>query len=40
MDNADRNARQMLDELHIQYNRARQGAVTQEITEITAGSGE
>mgnify|MGYP002517610896 FL=1 len=40
MDNADRNARQMLDDLHIQYNRARQGAVTQEITEITAGSGE
>ncbi len=40
MDNADRNARQMLDELHIRYNRARQGAVTQEITEITAGNGE
>lgn len=40
MDNADRNARQMLDGLRIQYNRVRQGAVTQEITEITAGSGE
>lgn len=40
MDNAQRNADEMLNELHIKYNRARQGAVTQEITEITAGSGE
>ena len=38
MDSAGKNAQQMLDELHIKYNRARQGAITQEITEIVAGS--
>ncbi|MBR4762273.1 MAG: F0F1 ATP synthase subunit gamma, partial [Clostridia bacterium] len=27
-------------DLQIKYNRARQGAITQEITEIVAGSGE
>jgi len=40
MDNAQRSADDMLADLHIKYNRARQGAVTQEITEITAGSTE
>ncbi|MBR4100164.1 MAG: ATP synthase F1 subunit gamma [Clostridia bacterium] len=39
MDSAGKNAKQMIDELGLQYNRARQGAITQEITEIVAGSG-
>ena len=39
MDSAGKNAQQMLDELGLKYNRARQGAITQEITEIVAGSG-
>ncbi len=38
MDSAGKNAQQMLDDLCIKYNRARQGAITQEITEIVAGS--
>lgn len=40
MDSAGKNAQEMLDELGLQYNRARQGAITQEITEIVAGAGE
>ena len=39
MDSAGKNAQQMIDELQLAYNRARQGAITQEITEIVAGSG-
>ena len=39
MDNAGKNAGEMIDALKLQYNRARQGAITQEITEIVAGSG-
>lgn len=39
MDNAGKNAQEMLEHLQISYNRARQGAITQEITEIVAGSG-
>ena len=39
MDNAEKNARGMIEELELKYNRARQGAITQEITEIVAGSG-
>ena len=39
MDSAGKNAKQMIDDLGLQYNRARQGAITQEITEIVAGSG-
>ncbi len=39
MDSAGKNARAMIDDLQLQYNRARQGAITQEITEIVAGSG-
>ena len=39
MDSAGKNAQQMLDDLHLTYNRARQSAITQEITEIVAGSG-
>lgn len=39
MDSAGKNAKEMIDDLQLQYNRARQGAITQEITEIVAGSG-
>ena len=39
MDSAGKNAQEMIDELGLAYNRARQGAITQEITEIVAGSG-
>ncbi len=39
MDSAGKNAREMIDRLQLEYNRARQGAITQEITEIVAGSG-
>ncbi len=38
MDNAGKNAQEMLETLGLEYNRARQGAITQEITEIVAGS--
>ena len=39
MDSAGKNAQQMIDDLQLEYNRARQGAITQEITEIVAGAG-
>ncbi len=39
MDSAEKNATEMINELQLEYNRARQGAITQEITEIVAGSG-
>lgn len=39
MDSAGKNAGQMISDLQLEYNRARQGAITQEITEIVAGSG-
>lgn len=39
MDSAGKNAQAMIDDLQLQYNRARQNAITQEITEIVAGSG-
>ena len=39
MDSAEKNAQQMISDLQLEYNRARQGAITQEITEIVAGSG-
>ena len=38
MDAATDNAGQMIDDLQLQFNRARQAAITQEITEIVAGS--
>lgn len=38
MDSATDNASQMLDSLNLHYNRARQGAITQELTEIVSGS--
>lgn len=40
MDSAGKNAQEMIDALQLEYNRARQSAITQEITEIVAGSGE
>ncbi len=40
MDSAGKNATAMIDELTLKYNRARQGAITQEITEIVAGAGQ
>ena len=38
MDNATNNANELIEELGLQYNRARQGAITQELTEIVAGA--
>lgn len=38
MESATKNAEQMIDDLSLKYNRARQGAITQEITEIVAGA--
>ena len=37
MDAATKNAEEMISDLSLKYNRARQGAITQEITEIVAG---
>ena len=38
MDTATQNAQEMIDNLSLKYNQARQAAITQEITEIVAGS--
>ena len=38
MDSATKNAGEMISDLKLRYNRARQGAITQEITEIVAGA--
>ena len=38
MDAATKNAEEMISSLSLKYNRARQGAITQEITEIVAGA--
>ena len=38
MDSATSNAEELIDKLGLQYNRARQGAITQELTEIVAGA--
>ncbi len=38
MGNATRNANDMIHTLTLEYNRARQAAITQEITEIVAGA--
>ena len=40
MDAATKNAEEMISDLSLKYNRARQGAITQEITEIVAGAEE
>ena len=39
MDSAKKNAQQMIDNLQLEYNRARQSTITQEITEIVSGAG-
>lgn len=38
MDAANQNAEKLLQELSLQYNRVRQAAITQEITEVSAGA--
>ncbi len=38
MDAATKNAEEMIGDLSLKYNRARQGAITQEITEIVGGA--
>ncbi len=38
MDSATSNAEEMIDDLSLKYNRARQGSITQELTEIIAGA--
>ena len=38
MDSATKNAEEIIDDLALKYNRARQGAITQELTEIIAGA--
>jgi len=38
MDSATTNAEEMISDLELKYNRARQGAITQELTEIIAGA--
>ena len=38
MDNATNNAEEMISDLTLKYNRARQGSITQELTEIIAGA--
>ena len=39
MDSATKNATEMIEDLTLEYNRVRQGKITQEITEIVAGAG-
>ena len=38
MDNATTNAKEMIDDLSLMYNRVRQAHITQEITEIVSGA--
>lgn len=38
MKNATDNAKELIDSLSLSYNRARQAAITQEITEIVGGA--
>ena len=38
MDSATSNAEEMISDLELKYNRARQGSITQELTEIIAGA--
>ena len=38
MDSATKNANDMIRELQLEYNRTRQGSITQEITEIIGGA--
>jgi F-type H+-transporting ATPase subunit gamma len=38
MDSATKNASEMIENLSLRYNRARQSSITQELTEIVAGA--
>jgi F-type H+-transporting ATPase subunit gamma len=38
MENASNNAEELIDDLTLSYNQARQAAITQEITEIVGGA--
>ena len=38
MDSATSNAEELIEALSLKYNRARQGSITQELTEIIAGA--
>ena len=38
MDKANDNADELIEKLTIEYNKARQGAITQEITEVVSGA--
>ena len=38
MSSANKNAEELLGDLSIEYNRVRQAAITQEITEVAAGA--
>ena len=38
MENANKNGQEMLDKISLQFNRARQSGITQEITEIVSGA--
>lgn len=38
MDSASKNAEQMINDMNLEYNRIRQGEITQEITEIISGN--
>lgn len=38
MDNADKNAKDLVEKLRLEYNKERQSSITQEITEVVSGS--
>jgi len=38
MENADKNAKELLDKLNLEYNKERQASITQELVEIVSGS--
>jgi F-type H+-transporting ATPase subunit gamma len=38
MKNASDNANNLIDELNLEYNKARQAAITQELSEIVSGA--
>ena len=38
MESANRNAEELIEKLTVQYNHTRQAAITQEITEVSAGA--
>ena len=38
MDNADKNAKDLIDKLTLEFNKARQASITQELTEVVNGS--